>query len=42
MKGMVISMKLIDSIIGSYSDRQIRKILPVVKKSRSSQTNTVV
>ena len=25
-------MKLIDSIIGSYSDRQIRKILPVVKK----------
>ena len=32
MKGMVISMKLIDSIIGSYSDRQIRKILPVVKK----------
>ena len=25
-------MKLLDSIIGTYSDRQIRKILPVVKK----------
>ena len=25
-------MKLLDSIIGTYSDRQIRKIIPVVKK----------
>ena len=25
-------MKIIDSIIGSYSDRQIRKITPIVKK----------
>ena len=26
------NMKIIDSIIGSYSDRQIRKITPIVKK----------
>ena len=26
-------MKIIDSIIGSYSDRQIRKIIPIVKET---------
>ena len=28
-------MKIIDSIIGSYSDRQIRKIIPTVNKIES-------